>query len=148
MPAVAPPAVIVHGDSLSINVGPIAEITDCYFNGDLSIDVSHGKKVAYTNRLAHQAGFVRATPQLMVKVPVILKQETGTFSVVHPGTALARNTIPLLATGNGHGFPVDPASPGKFLMGDISHKTPVGVHSSMEISAELILFSVSDPVAA
>ena len=146
MPASIPVATI-HGSNLDLVLGPPADLTSCFFDGDPKFSAKHGKSDVMLNYLAHESGFVEATPQYEITAPVIFKQAAGTFATMHPGTGVSRSLVPIMAERTAFNFPADPSSAGYFKNGAMEATTPIGSHTKCTLNLKLILFDVTNPIS-
>lgn len=146
MPASIPSAV-VHGDDIDTTLGPIADLTKCYFDGAVTFEAAYSAKQVIKDFNGHESAFVNATPTYSIKAPVIFKRETGTFATAHPGTGISRATVPVFADRVGHGFPADTGAAGYFMLGDMSSTIEVGQHRKCTLDLKLILFPITAAAA-
>lgn len=142
MPASVPQAVI-HGDSLDTTVGPNADLTACYFDGDPTANAGHRNRATYRNYQNHESGFVMSTPFYEGSFSVIIKQEAGLFATIHPGSGITRANMPALAERGGHSFPLASGNAGYFMIGDIGTTFTRGEHRRCSFPVSLILFNVT-----
>ena len=146
MPATVPSAT-VHGDDIDTVLGPIADLTKCYFDGALSFKAAYDAKQVIKDFNGVESAFVNSSPSYKIDAPVIFKRETGTFATAHPGTGISRATVPVFADRVGHGFPADTAAAGYFMLGDMDSSIEVGQHRKCKLSLQLILFPITAAAA-
>lgn len=146
MPASVPTA-IVHGSDLQLSVGPAADLTACFFNGDITFDDQRGAVNDYRNYANVISGRVASDPRKMIKVPVIFKADTGIFGVAQAGAGINRASVPILTSGTGRNYPVATNDPGYFVLGNFSDSVSLGKHRSGTLDLELLFFTTTDAVA-